>query len=85
MLVVTINICELGPDILTHSNLTLLPRPLAILNACIKLRGIPQEQTYDIEASSLLSDQYPNMVEMPTIHFTPNRQMQLFYLLWLTC
>ena len=73
MLMETINVCELVPSTLTHSNLTLPPRTLAIINAQVELRENPQEQTYNVKPNSLLSYQYSDMVVIPTIHITPKQ------------
>ena len=48
------------PHFLTHTNFSLPPRILAILNAWVELRGNPQDHT-----------QYPSMVVMPAIHISP--------------
>ena len=70
MLVETIKVYEMGPHILVCSDLILPLRMLTIHNACLELRGISKDQTYEVKPNSILSDQYPNMVVIPAIQIT---------------
>ena len=63
ILVETISVCGNGLHILAHSK--------AILNAQVELRENPKEHTYKVEPNSFLSDQYPNIVVIPSNHILP--------------
>ena len=71
MLVETVNVCEIGPQIMTYSSLTLPPRMLAVINVHVFLKVNSTEHIYEVKPNSLLKEQYPNMVIIPVIHITP--------------
>ena len=71
VLVETIDICEIGPQLMTYSSLTLPPRTLAVINVHVDLKVNSTEHNYEVKPSSLLVDQYSNMVIIPVIHITP--------------
>ena len=73
MLVETINVCEIGPQLMTCSSLILPPRTLAVINVHVDLKGNFTEHTYEVKPNSLLMDQHPNMVIIPVIHITPKQ------------
>ena len=45
MLGETLDICEIGPQLMTYSSLTLPPRTLAVINAHVDLKGNSEENT----------------------------------------
>ena len=69
----TLDVCEMGPQLMTCSNLTLLPRTLAVINVHVDLKVNSVEHNYEVKPNSLLMDQYPNMVVMPVIHIMPRQ------------
>ena len=73
MLVETINVCEIGPQLMTYSSLTLPPRTLAVINAHVDLKGNSTEHTYEVKPNSLLMDQHPYMVIIPVTHRMPKQ------------
>ena len=73
MLVETINVYEIGPQLITYSSLTLPPRTLAVTNIHVDLKGNSTEHKYKFKPNSLLMDQYPNMVIMHVIHIAPKQ------------
>ena len=73
MFVETVNICEIGPQLVTYSSLTLPPRMLAVINVHVDLKGTPTEHPYEVKPYSLLMDQYPYMVIIPVICITPKK------------
>ena len=73
MLVETINVCEIGPQLTKYSHHTLPPRTLAIVNVYVDLKGNSTKHTYEVKPNSLLMDQHPNMVIIPVIHITPEQ------------
>ena len=69
MLVKTINICRNGPYIFTHTNFTLPPRTLAILNnVLLELREILYDHTYKVKPNSFITD--PDEVAIPAINIS---------------
>ena len=54
VLVGTVNICETGPQLMTHSNLTLPPRGLAVLGVHVDLKENSTEHTYKFKPNSFL-------------------------------
>ena len=71
MLVETINVCEIGHQLMDHSSVTLPPRMFAVIDVCVDLKGNSMQYTYEVRPNSLLMDQYPNMLIIPVIHITP--------------
>ena len=57
-----------GPHILLCTKFTLPPRTVPIFSAWIELREHPQDCTNEVKPNSFLTDQYPTMVVIPTIH-----------------
>ena len=49
MLVETIDICEIGPQLMTNSSLTLPPRTLAVIHVHIDLKGNSTEHTCEVK------------------------------------
>ena len=58
MLVETINVCEIGPQLMTYSSLTLPLRTLEVINVHVELKGSYTEHTYEVRPKSVLMDQY---------------------------
>ena len=73
MLVETINACEMEPQLVTYSGLTLPPRTLAVINVHVDLKGNSTEHTYEVQPNNLLMDQYANIIITPVIHITPEQ------------
>ena len=73
VLVEKVDVCEIGPQLMTYSSLPLPPRMLAVINVHVDLKGNSTEYTYEVKPNSLLMDQYPNMVIIPVIHITPKQ------------
>ena len=73
VLVETVNVCEIGPHLMTYSSLTLPPKMLAVINIYVDLKGNCTEHTYELKPSSLLINQYPNMVTIPVILIMPKQ------------
>ena len=73
IIVEIINVCEMGPYVLAHSNLSLPLRTLPIHNAHVEIAEDPQEQIYKVKPDSLLSVQYPNLIVIPAIYITPKQ------------
>ena len=71
VLVETLDICEMGPQLMTCSNLTLLSRTLAVVNVYVELKVNSVEHTHEVKPNSLLKDQYPNMLVITLIYITP--------------
>ena len=71
VLVETVHICETGPQLMTYSSLTLPPRPLAVLNVHVDLKGNSTEHTCEVKPNRFLMDQYPYIIIIPVIHITP--------------
>ena len=70
MLVETVNVCEIGPQLMTYSSLNLPTRMLAVINVHVEMKGNSTEHIYEVKPKSLLMDQHPNMVIIPVIHIT---------------
>ena len=73
LLVETLDICKMGPQLMTCSNLPLPPRTLAVINVHVDLKVNSAEHTYDVKPNSLLMDWYPNIVVVPVIHIMPKQ------------
>ena len=73
VLVETIDICEIGPQLIAYSSLTLPPRMLVVNNVHVDLKEILQNIPTKLNQTSLLLGQYPNMVIMPVIHIMPKQ------------
>ena len=73
MLVETVDICEMKPQLLAYSSLTVPPRILAVIDVHVYLKGNSMEHTSKVKPNGLLMDQYPNMVIMPVIHIMPKQ------------
>ena len=73
MLVETVNVCEIGPLLMTYSSLTLPPRTLAVINVHVDLKGNSTEHIYKVKPNSLLMDQQPNVVIIPVMHIIPKQ------------
>ena len=58
---------------MTYSSLAMPPRILVVINVHVDLKGNSTEHTYEVKPSSLLMDQYPNMVIIPVIYTTPTQ------------
>ena len=58
VLVETSDIYEMGPQIMTCSNLTLLPKTLEVINVYIDLKVNSAENSYEVKPNSFLLDQY---------------------------
>ena len=65
-----INICEMGSQLMTCSNIILPPRMLAIVSFYMDLKENSTEHTYKVRPNGFLMDQYPNMLITPVIHIT---------------
>ena len=72
VLVETIDVCEIRPQLVTYSSLTLCPRTVAVMNIHVDLKGNSMEHTNEVKPNSLMY-QYPNMVIIPVIHITPTQ------------
>ena len=55
-LVENVNICETGPQLMTLSSLTLLPRALAVINVHVDLKENSTEHIYEVKPYSFLMD-----------------------------
>ena len=73
VLVETIDICEIGPQLMTYSSLTLPPRTSTVINVHVDLKGNSTEHTNVVIPNSLLMDQHPKIVIIPVIHITPRQ------------
>ena len=71
VLVETINICEMSPQLMASSSLILPPRMLAVINVHVHLKENSTKHTYEVKSNGFLMDQYLNMVIMPVIHIVP--------------
>ena len=71
VLVVTVDICETGPQLMTYSSLRLPARKLAVINIHADLKENSTEHTYEVKPNSLLMHQYPNMAIIPLIYIIP--------------
>ena len=74
----TINVCENGHHVLTHTNFTLLPRTLAIHNAQIELRENPQDHIYNFKPNSFFTDKHQNLVVIPAFHILSKQTATIF-------
>ena len=72
VLVDTLDICKMGPQLMTCSNLTLLPRTLTVINVHAYVKVNSAEHTCEVKLNILLMDWYPNTVVVPVIHITPS-------------
>ena len=81
VLVETLDICEMGPQLVACFNLILLPITLAVINVHIDLKVNSAEHTYEGKPNSLLMDWYPKKVVMPVIHITPRQIVTIILLL----
>ena len=68
VLIETTHVCEVDSYILTWTTLNLAPRLLVGIHARIELKEKAQSQIYKVKSNSVLLDQHPNLVMIPTIH-----------------
>ena len=50
----------------------------------MEMKGKPQDQIYKANPNRFLSDQYPNLVVLPTIHIVPKQMNTIVSFLLLT-
>ena len=81
----TIHFCEIGPQLVTDSSQTFPPRTLEVINVHVDLKGNSTEPTYEVKPSSLLMDQYPNMVVIHVIHTNPKQTDTIVPFVIITC
>ena len=69
-----INVLEAGPSILTQSSVNLPSQMLPVCSTQVEL----QEQSYEVRQISLLWDQYPSIIMVPTIYILDNHEILWF-------
>ena len=69
MLIESIDTYLSGPILETRTVVEIQPRTLAVLNAKVDLKKTIQGLIYDVKPNTLLSDQYPDLVTIPMLHY----------------